>query len=85
MRPVVGASVHYVSRDTSDGEITLRCSEATITVVHPSRGAGTLADLRGPEEADLAVLEPSGVTGVEKSPHSEGTRRHGTWHWPDEV
>lgn len=85
MRPVTGASVHYVSQEIADGKVTLRCSEATITAVHLSAGAGTLADLRGPEEVDLAVLEPSGVTGVEKCSHSEGSRRHGTWHWPDEA
>lgn len=80
MRPVIGASVHYVEHDN----VSVRCLDATITAIHPSKGAGTLADLRGPEEVDLAVLAPTGVTTAAQSRHSEGSRTKGTWHWPDD-
>lgn len=84
MRPVIGASVHYVNRGAPGGETATRCQDATITEVHPSEGAGTLADLHGPEEVDLQILKPDGVDTAKKCRHSEGSRIGGTWHWPDD-
>jgi hypothetical protein len=83
MKRAVGQPVHYVSYGTPGGEYSRACRAAFITVVHPSEGAGTLADVRGPEEVGLAVLNPSGLFFDEKVPHSEGARTGGTWHWAD--
>ena len=82
MKPVIGASVHYVNHTLSGGEVAVECVDATITKVHPSSGAGTLADLHGPEEVDLDILKPTDMATAEQCRHSEGSRLNGTWHWP---
>lgn len=84
-RPSIGRMVHYVSYGTPGGEYTSQCRAAIITAVHPSQGAGTLADLNGPEEVDLAVLNPTGLFFNLKCRHSEGQRPGGSWHWPERV
>lgn len=76
-KPSVGCIVHYVNRDPRE------CRAAIITCVHPSEGAGTLADLRGPEEVDLAVFASDGASVELKCRHSEGSQTGGTWHWPE--
>lgn len=90
MRPTVGRVVHYVSYGTppqADGSqaYTSECRAAIITGVHPSNGAGTLADLAGPEEVDLAVLNPTGMFFNQNCGHAEGAKAGGTWHWPERV
>ena len=90
MKPRVGHVVHYVSHGTpvrEDGTqaFTPECRAAIITAVHASEGAGTLADLNGPEEVDLCVLNPTGLFFNQKCRHSEGQRPGGSWHWPERV
>lgn len=84
VNPIPGMLVHYVgSYDTWVGDYTSRCRAAFITTVHPSTGAGTLADLRGREEVDLAVLHPDAPFYEKTCRHSEGSQPAGTWHWAD--
>lgn len=83
--PAVGRIVHYMSHGSSDGEYASECRAAIITGVHPSEGAGTLADLRGPEEVDLAVFNAAGIHFRQQCRHSEGQRLAGTWHWPEDA
>lgn len=84
--PSVGRAVHYVDRDGS-----LACRAATVTVVHPSEGAGSLAEFDGPQEVGLVVMLPSTqehpawTDHVDRCRHSEGSRTRGTWHWPERV
>lgn len=79
MTPAVGQNVHYVIRDHTEA-----CHPAVVVAVHPSEGAGTLADLRGPQEVDLALLDPGGRSFGQVR-HSEGARTTGTWHWGDDA
>lgn len=83
--PSVGRIVHYRSYGTPGGEYTSQCRAAIITAVHPSDGAGTLADMNGAEEVDLAVLNPTGMFFNQRCRHSEGSKSGGTWHWPERV
>lgn len=83
--PSVGCIVHYVSYGTPGGEYTSQCRAAVVTAVYPSEGAGSLADMRGSEEVDLAVLNPTGFFFNQHCRHSEGSRSGGTWHWPEVV
>lgn len=85
MQPSVGRIVHYVSYGTPGGEYTSQCRAAIITSVHPSEGAGTLADMNGPERVGLAVLNPEGMFFNQDCRHSEGARTGGTWHWPERA
>jgi len=84
-QPAVGRIVHYVSYGTPGGEFTRQCRAAIISGVYPSEGAGTLADLNGPQEVDIAVINPTGLFFQLRCPHSEGSQTGGTWHWPERV
>lgn len=84
-RPAVGRIVHYVSHGTPGGEYTSQCRAAIVTAVHPSEGEGSLSNMDGPEEADLAVLNPTGMFFNQRCRHSEGAKPGGTWHWPERA
>jgi len=83
MKPSVGRIVHYRSYGTPGGEYTPQCRAAIVTAVHPSEGDGSLANMNGPEEVSLAVLNPEGMFFNQRCRHSEGSRTGGTWHWPE--
>jgi hypothetical protein len=71
VKPTVGRIVHYVSYGTPGGEYGRECRAALITEVESG-------DLVG-----LSVHNPTGLFFNRSTPHDEGEKRGGSWHWPE--
>lgn len=85
-RPHIGNIVHYVSYGTPGGEYRSVCRAAIVTEVDKTdAGEGTLANMNGPEEVTLCVLNPEGLFFKANRRHSEGQRTGGTWHYFDDC
>ncbi|MEV0090449.1 hypothetical protein [Streptomyces sp. NPDC050738] len=94
-KPALGDTVHYQSYGTPGGEHAPTCRTAIVTEVGqwvtttktPAKDGTTRTLLQTwePEAVALTVLNPRGPFFDAECQHSEGARRGGTWHWPEDA
>lgn len=73
-RPCIGSAVHYQDRADLDGRPVELCRPVVVVEVHPD---GHTVGVCAPADQFVRWLSNGGCQ------HSEGARRHGSWHWPD--
>ncbi|MEU6340288.1 hypothetical protein ABZ883_04965 [Streptomyces sp. NPDC046977] len=92
--PVLGDTVHYQVYGSADGRFGSVCRTALVSEVGQWVTRRTDTDDEGttrtlhqvwePEAVACTVLNPGGAFFHTVCQHSEGVRRGGTWHWPEQ-